>query len=614
MHRFFAFFENLVDPFVRPPAGGPSATGGGYIYYFARQMKLTFLVMLVAGFATALAEAMLFSFVGRLVDRLAEIPKENWFSEGGETLIWLLLAVLVARLTILFVNTITEEQVMVPGFFSLVRWQSHQRILRQDLAFFEDDLAGRIANKVWQSGMAAGDFMVSLLQVVWFILMYTVTTAIILSGMDWRLSAMVFVWLGLFSIIAIVFVPRIRDRAKDTSEAGSTTTGRMVDAYSNISTIKMFAAEDDISFNVHSAFSSFLASLKRFTRTIAGMRMLQATVGSTMIGVVAVLTMMLYVDDAISLGSVAVAMSLILRLNLLMGRMLGQLNGLFRNLGTAQNSAELVAKEPKVVDAPDAESLGRAKGTISFENISFDYVRGSLVINDLNLQIKPGEKVGIVGRSGAGKTTLIKLLLRLYDLDSGTISIDGHDIARVQQKSLRANFGVVSQDVGLLHRSVRDNIALGRPDAGLDDIREAACRANAHDFIETLADGKGGKGFDARVGERGVKLSGGQRQRIAIARVFLKDAPILILDEATSSLDSEVEAAIQENLFELMSEKTVIAIAHRLSTISALDRLVVMDEGKIVESGSHDELVGKDGIYAGLWARQTGGFIHTGRG
>ncbi|MEL6745528.1 MAG: ABC transporter ATP-binding protein, partial [Pseudomonadota bacterium] len=510
-------------------------------------------------------------------------------------------------------TAVVEEQIVVPEFFTLTRWQSHRNVSRQDVGFFDDEMAGRVSSKVWQTGQAAGDFMVSLLQIIWFICIFAVTSLVVIAALDPRLLLPVVLWLAGTALIARIFVPRIRDRGRASAEASAVVTGRIVDGYSNIRTVKLYGAEDANDAYIRDAWDQFLVVLRRFTRTIAGMRIVFQTVSSAMLVVIAATTLWLYSSDALLVGQVSVVLALCLRLNLLMGRLLGLLNGLFRNFGTVQNSAELIARKPKIADAADAKPMTVSEGRVAFESVSFAYNKSGSVIDDLNLTIEPGEKLGIVGRSGVGKTTLTSLLLRFHDVDGGAIRIDGQKVNAVTQHSLRAAIGVVTQDTALLHRSIRENIAYGRPDASVEDVMAAAKAANAHDFITRLRDSKGRTAYDTLVGERGVKLSGGQRQRIALARVFLKDAPILILDEATSALDSEVEAAIQESLESLMHGKTVIAIAHRLSTIAHMDRLIVMDAGQIVEQGDHASLLAQDGIYARLWHRQSGGFLPTER-
>ncbi|MGH6763451.1 MAG: ABC transporter ATP-binding protein [Phyllobacterium sp.] len=613
MKAIFRLFENWINAYARPPSDSPPNRAFAFIWYYVGQAKMAFLAMLVLGGLVALIEAALFWFVGRLVDMLASFDRVSGWTglveaHGGE-LLFMLLTVLVARTIITSLAALVEEQTIVPAFFNMVRWQAHLHVSRQSLAFFQNDFSGRIVTKVWQTGQAVGDFMVSLLQVVWFSIIYCLTTIILIGDLDWRLAAIVVVWLVIFALLARHFLPRIRHYARETAEAGSALNGRMVDSYTNIQTLKLFGNSERDDAYVRAGLFKFLAAIIPFTRGLTGVRISLGITSGVMISVIAFLSIDLWLTGAITAGAVAFTLGLVLRLNMLLGRMMTQLNGLLRNYGTIQNSMEMLAKPVSVKDAPDAHGLHVTAGSIEFEQIRFHYGKGKGVIDNLSLRIKPGEKVGLVGRSGAGKSTLVNLLLRFYDLEGGRILIDGQDIALVTQDSLRAHIGMVAQDTSLLHRSLRDNIVYGRPDATEDMMIRAAERAEATDFIINLTDQRGRVGFDAHVGERGVKLSGGQRQRIAIARVMLKNAPILILDEATSALDSEVEAAIQDNLYRLMEGKTVIAIAHRLSTIAALDRLVVMDRGQIVEDGTHEELVAAGGLYAQLWNRQSGGFL-----
>lgn len=614
-HRLLRLFERWINPLAMNENATPAKGALAFIWHFVRQAKWPFALMLVLGGGVALLEAALFYFVGRLVDLLdSSNAADGWsglFAQHGSELWFMLAVVLVGRLVIAPLVTLVEEQTIVPGFFNLVRWQAYAHIARQSLTFFQDDFAGRVVTKVWQSGQAVGDFMTSLLQVVWFIAIYAVTTLALVAQLDWQLAAIVAIWIAAFAAIARYFVPKIRHMAKMTAEAGSMLNGRLVDSYSNIQTLKLFCGEEDNDRYIKQGFDSFLKAIFSFTRKLTGVRISLAVLSGIMIVAIAYVSIDLWLKGQISVGAVAFTLALVLRLNLLLGRMMAQLNGLMRNYGIIQNSMDMLSKPIALQDRPDARALQVSQCRIVFENVCFNYGGQGAVIRDISLTVEPGQKVGVVGLSGAGKSTLVNLLLRFFDLTSGRISIDGQDIADVTQSSLRAHISMVTQDTSLMHRSVRENIALGRPNADEKELEQAARQAQAWSFIQDLQDQKGRSGMDAHVGERGIKLSGGQRQRIAIARVMLKDAPILVLDEATSALDSEIEAAIQENLNELMNGKTVIAIAHRLSTIAKMDRLVVMDGGRIVEDGTHDELLQLKGIYARLWARQSGGFINS---
>ncbi|AZN71156.1 ABC transporter ATP-binding protein [Georhizobium profundi] len=611
--RIFRLFEGWVDPFRETQNLQPPSSVLAFIWFYIRQARWPFFAMLVLGGLVALLEAALFYFVGRIVDLLDTVERASgWdglIAIHGPELLFMLFVIVVARFVITALAALVEEQTIVPGFYNLVRWQAYSHVARQSLSFFQNDFAGRVVTKVWQAGQATGDFMVSLLQVVWFVIIYTATTMALIAQLDWRLSAMVGLWIAAFCGLAYFFVPRIRRWARASAEASSMLNGRLVDSYQNMQTLKLFAREDENDRYIRDGFDRFIAAIIPFTRNLTAVRATLALLSGLMIAMIGAFSVHLWLTGAVTSGAVAFTMALVLRLNMLLGRMMTQLNGLMRNFGTIQNSAELVAQPIGLVDHAGAETLTVHRPSIAFENVTFHYGKGSGVIDNLSLTIKPGEKVGVIGRSGAGKSTLVSLLLRFFDLEGGRILIDGQDIAKVTQESLRALIGMVTQDTSLLHRSIRDNIRFGRPDADDALLLKAAERAEAAGFIGKLEDARGRTGFDAHVGERGVKLSGGQRQRIAIARVMLKDAPILILDEATSALDSEVEAAIQDNLARLMEGKTVIAIAHRLSTIAAMDRLIVMDEGRIIEDGTHKELVARGGLYADLWSRQSGGFI-----
>jgi ATP-binding cassette subfamily B multidrug efflux pump len=611
--RFFRYFENWIQPFAHKDDLRPPDNTFGFIWFYISQAKAPFFAMLVLGGVTAAIEAALFWFVGRLVDILSTIkPEEGWpglIAQHGWELVGMLVLIGVVRFFVTMLTALVDQQIITPGFYNLVRWQSYMHVARQSLSFFQNDFSGRIVTKVWSGGQAAGDLVTSLMESVWFVAIYSVSMLFLIGGLDWRLAVVVLVWVGVFALLARYFVPRIRFHSRETAEAASMLSGRMVDAYSNIQTLRLFGRDDANDRYMRQGFDIFQNSTMMFTRFITGVRGSMALLSGIMITSMAALCIDLWLSGRITAGAVAFTLALVLRLNFLLGRLMTQFNGIMRNFGTVQNAAELISQPIGLVDAPDAGTLSVKQPSIRFENVSFHYGRSKGVIDNLNLDIAAGEKVGIVGRSGAGKSTLVNLLLRFYDLEKGRILIDGQDISKVSQESLRAHIGMVTQDTSLLHRSIRDNIMFGRVDASEEQLIEAVRRAKADDFVEKLEDQRGRKGFDAHVGERGVKLSGGQRQRIAIARVMLKDAPILVLDEATSALDSEVEAAIQSNLDELMQGKTVLAIAHRLSTIAALDRLIIMDAGRIVEQGTHAQLVASGGLYSELWARQSGGFL-----
>ncbi len=611
----YRLFETWIDPYYRSGDLRPPRSLGAFIWYYVSQAKGPFLAMAALGGAVAMLEAALFWFVGHLVDILDRVnPGEGWsglLAGHGGVLLGMVFVVLVVRFVVVSLGALVEEQVVVPGFLNLVRWQAYRHVARQSVEFFQNDFSGRVVTKVWSAGQATGDLVVSLLQVVWFIIIYAASTIALVGRLDWRLALVITVWIGIFSLLARHFVPRIRRHARNAAEASSMLNGRMVDAYANIQTLKLFGREEQNDDYIRNGFDRFQAAVMPFTRLLTGVRSSLALLSGVMITTIGALAVHLWLSGAISTGGVAFTLSMVLRLNMLFGRMMAQFNAIMRNLGTIQNSAEMISEPIGLVDQAGAKDLTISGPEIRFENVTFHYGRGGGIIDNFSLCVRAGEKVGIVGRSGAGKTTLVNLLLRFYDLEGGRILIDGQDIARVRQESLRGAIGMVTQDTALLNRSIRDNILFGRSDAGDERMVEAARQAEADRFIIDLEDQKGRAAYAAHVGERGVKLSGGQRQRIAIARVMLKDAPILVLDEATSALDSEAEAALQSNLDTLMKGKTVLAIAHRLSTIAKLDRLIVVDKGKIIEEGTHDELIARRGLYSELWARQSGGFIAT---
>lgn len=606
----FRYFEQFVPPFTPVRITRPPATLLAFYAHFCRQIWPVITALLAVGLVGAVVEVVLFAFLGELVDliRVAESP-DTFFAQHGPTLLWMAALAAIVRPCLAALQALLRNQAMAPGFTNLVRWQTHRYVLRQSLGFFNNDFAGRIANKIMQTGPSLRESVVNVVDAIWFVFVYTLGTLWLFREIDPWLTAPLLVWVAVFIVTLWIFVPRIKHRSFILSEARSALTGRVVDSYTNMHTVKLFAhAEREDAF-AGEAIADHTTKMQAETRLITAMEFTVMVTGGTLVVATCGLSLWLWGQGLVTVGAVALALALVLRLVAMATWIMWEVTGIFENIGTVQEGMETISRPHAVVDKPQAPTLAVQRGDVQFDRIQFHYGKGSGIIDDLSLNVPAGQKVGLVGRSGAGKSTLVNLLLRFHDLEGGRILIDGQNIANVQQESLRAQIGVVTQDPSLLHRSVRDNIRYGRPDASEQAVITAARRAHADTFIDGLVDLNGRTGYDARVGERGVKLSGGQRQRIAIARVLLKDAPILILDEATSALDSEVEGAVQEQLYDLMAGKTVIAIAHRLSTIAAMDRLVVMDQGEIIEDGDHRSLIARGGLYANLWSRQSGGFL-----
>jgi len=613
MRWLFHPFETWLDPFKAPPSATLPDQPGRFLLYFIRQSRWPLFMLLGLSATTGLIEAWLYASVGILVDTLRDADRATVWSEHGTMFLVMAAVVLILRTLSMGLTSVVSEQTIVPGLFYMTRWQSHQRVIRQSYAFFQDDFAGRVATKVMQSGQAVGDFLIDLIQGVLQFVIFGIVTIGLFATVDWRLALLLTGWFAGYFALLYLTLGEIRQRSRVMAQRRATVNGRLVDSYTNIQTVKLFAGTEREDRFIRSGIEDNLDAVRALGRYVSGLRFcLVALNGILMVGA-GWLCITLWQWNEITLGALAASLGLVLRLNHMSGWISFMISGLFRNLGNIQDSIDTVSQPIKIVDRPEAPDLNPSAGPVVLDRVTFAYGGTLPALRDLSLTVAPGEKIGLVGPSGAGKTTIVSLLLRLYDIQSGHIRLGGHDIAAVSQESLRRNIGVVTQDTSLLHRSVFDNIAYGRPNATRDQVVEAARRARAHEFILDLEDVNGRSGYDAHVGERGVKLSGGQRQRIAIARIFLKDAPILILDEATSALDSEVEAAIQEQLMELMEGKTVIAIAHRLSTIAVMDRLVVMEQGRILETGTHDELLRTGGLYAGLWTRQSGGFLSVDR-
>jgi ATP-binding cassette subfamily B multidrug efflux pump len=605
-----ARFERWVDPYPDAALAAPPARFFAFLWRCSEGLRpqLLLVTLLTAGIAAA--EALLFSLMARLVDWLAGIqPAQLW--QEPQPVLWLLGGVLVASVGLAAAQALTKYQAVFGNFPMRLRWLFHRRMLAQSLSFFGDEFAGRIATKVMQTALAVRDTWLIVVDILVYVIVYFGTLVAIVGSFDPWLMLPFAVWLLLYVAALRFYVPRLGKVAEKQADARSLMTGRITDAYTNIATVKLFAHSQREAAHARGAMDEFMTTAYAQMRLVTGFEVVNTLLSALLVGCTALLALVLWGQGAIGAGAVAAATAMAMRLNGISHWVMWEMASLFEHIGTVQDGLQTLAKPQTVVDAPDATALQVPRGEVRFEQLRFGYGEGRAVIDALELTIRPGEKIGLVGRSGAGKSTLVNLLLRLHDLpaDGGRILIDGQDIARVTQDSLRSHIGMVTQDTSLLHRSVADNVLYGRPGAAPAELQAAVERAHAAEFIATLSDPKGRTGLEAHVGERGVKLSGGQRQRIALARVMLKDAPILLLDEATSALDSEVEAAIQQSLYTLMEGKTVIAIAHRLSTIAALDRLVVMDAGRIVEQGSHAELLAAGGIYARLWAHQSGGFL-----
>ena len=615
--RVFGWAESRIDAFTGDGSVRPPDSLWAFYGYFVRQAWPAFAALLVAGFLGAVIEASLIAFIGNLVDMMRNTPNPKTFAaDHWGALAWMAFVAMIARPAVSVLHDLIKHQIITGQFQTLVRWQTHAYVLRQSLSFFQNDFAGRIANKVVQTGSSLRESVVQSIDAVWFVAIYWVSALVLFAQADIRLLAPLIIWFFAFFGALLYFVPILKARAVDSSEARSMLSGRIVDSYTNILTVKLFAHTEFETEYAREALRELLARHLAALRVTTTMEFVLFVINGFLIVATSALAIALWQNGLVTLGAVALVTGLTIRIVNMSGWVMWTVAGIFENLGVVHEGMETISRPQTVVDAPAAVPLSVPKGEITFDAIGFDYgrtrskddTRPGGVIDALSLTIKPGEKVGLIGRSGAGKSTLVHLLLRFYDLEKGRILIDGQDIAGVTQDTLRAQIGMVTQDTSLLHRSVLDNILYGRPDAGRAAALKAAEQASAG-FIADLEDMRGRKGFEAQVGERGVKLSGGQRQRIAIARVLLKNAPILVLDEATSALDSEAEAAIQEQLANLMRGKTVIAIAHRLSTIAALDRLIVMEQGRVVEDGSHAELLRRGGLYSTLWSRQSGGFL-----
>ncbi len=624
----FSFFENLIDPLEKVPVQQPPKGTWDFFMHYLWPVRWLLLVTVFFTSVASISELFLYVYLGRIVDWMTSTEPDNFYQVHGISLLMMTFIIAFVRPASMFITRCLITLSLTPGLSNTVRWRNHRYVVRQSLNYFQSDFAGRIAQKVMQTGNSFRETVLNVLDGAWLLFIYLAGIVWLFLDIDWRLMIPVLIWTVGYLVVIVRMMPPVAGLSRSVSEANSALTGRIVDSYTNIQAVKLFAhAEREESF-VSVGFERHTNALRTLLRAILRMLFSLVVMNTLLILSTAWLSILFWQQGSISVGAIAIANGLILRLNQMSGWILRTISSLFESIGTVQNGIETIAVDNVITDADNAGELSVVSASLEFDAVQFRYAEPDTdttlesdtvtddtdaskgrVIRDFTFRVAPGEKIGVVGRSGAGKSTLVNLLLRFYDLDGGRILIDGQDISSVTQASLRAQIAMVSQDTSLLHRSIRDNISYGRPDASEEQVLHAAGLAQADRFIPGLVDSEGRQGYDAHVGERGVKLSGGQRQRIAIARVILKDAPILILDEATSALDSEVEAAIQEKLQDLMNGKTVMAIAHRLSTIAAMDRLIVMDAGRILEMGSHSELIASDGLYAELWSRQSGGFL-----
>ncbi|QRX81339.1 ABC transporter ATP-binding protein [Glaciimonas sp. PAMC28666] len=604
----FSLFEKLIHPYPETVIAPPPRGFVAFVWACTKGLRRYIIAMTLLTATIGAFEAVLFAMMGKIVDWLSHVqPSLLWTQERGNLI--LLAIVLIASIIVVAFQTLFKQQALAGNFPMMLRWNFHRLMLNQSMDFYQDEFAGRVAAKVMQTALAVRDICMILGDILVFVMIYFVTLVAVVGGFNLWMLLPFLGWVVLYGFALRYFVPRLSRVAQSQADARSLMTGRITDAYTNIATVKLFSHAGREAGYARTAMQEFLQTVHRQMRLVSGFEIINHILSMLLIISTAGMVLWLWTQGQVGIGAVAAATAMALRLSGISHWVMWEMASLFEQVGTVQDGINTLSRAHTINDLPDAKALRVKRGEVRFEDVHFSYGGPRPVIQNLSLNISPGEKIGLVGRSGSGKSTIVNLLLRFFDVEQGRILIDDVDIHHVTQDSLRAQVGMVTQDTSLLHRSVRDNILYGRPDATDADMIAAAKRAEAHEFILDLMDAKGRVGYDAHVGERGVKLSGGQRQRIAIARVMLKDAPILLLDEATSALDSEVESAIQASLYRLMEGKTVVAIAHRLSTIAAMDRLIVLDKGRIVEQGSHHQLLANDGLYARLWAHQSGGFL-----
>ena len=605
----FKFFERAVPPFSDHKIEQPPGNMLRFIWHYAKPFRFLLMCLLITSALISGIEVYMFNAIGNMIDWMQASDPSTFFDVYGSELILVAVLVLIAWPLLSLLDSALEHQGLLGNFSMQIRWRAHRYLLGQSTSFYANDFSGRIATKVMQTALSVRDSVVSVNGLVVYVVVYFSSALVIFMSNDVRLAFPLLAWLVAYIFVMRFFLPKLKSVSETQSDARSLMTGRVVDAYSNIQTVKMFSSNNAEEQYAKQSMQEMLVSVYQQMRLVTQLNTTLVTLNALLICSTMAFGVWLWTHSIVSTGAIAVAGALTLRLQAMSQWFIWELARLFEAIGTTQDGINTLSQPKLVTDAPGAPDLVVKEGSIDFDQVDFHYGKSSGVISDFSLSIRAGERIGVVGPSGAGKSTLVNLLLRLHDIEKGSIEIDGQNIASISQESLRSQIAMVTQDTSLLHRTIRENIIYGRPDATDGELQAAIKFAKADDFIDQLEDNEGNKGLDAKVGERGVKLSGGQRQRIAIARVILKNAPILILDEATSALDSEVEAAIQEQLEQLMQKKTVMAIAHRLSTIAKMDRLIVLEGGQIIEQGTHAELVNANGVYANLWSRQSGGFI-----